>query len=86
MLSVLIFLPLAGGVLAALLPAGRGGAAPGSCRCCSRSRRSGSRSGCCADFEIRQAGLQHVTDVNWIPELGIHYKLGLDGLNLFLIR
>ena len=31
------------------------------------------------------AGLQHVTDVNWIPELGIHYKLGVDGLNLFLI-
>jgi NADH-quinone oxidoreductase subunit M len=30
-------------------------------------------------------GLQHVTDVIWIPSMGIHYKLGLDGLNLFLI-
>jgi NADH-quinone oxidoreductase subunit M len=31
------------------------------------------------------AGLQFVTDETWIRELGIHYKLGVDGLNLFLI-
>jgi NADH-quinone oxidoreductase subunit M len=30
-------------------------------------------------------GLQDVTDVVWISELGIHYKLGVDGLNVFLI-
>jgi NADH-quinone oxidoreductase subunit M len=30
-------------------------------------------------------GLQFVTDEIWIRELGIHYKLGVDGLNLFLI-
>jgi len=30
-------------------------------------------------------GLQYVTDELWIRELGIHYKLGVDGLNLFLI-
>ena len=30
-------------------------------------------------------GLQDVTDVVWIAELGIHYKLALSGLNLFLI-
>src|SRR5437899_3199408 len=28
------------------------------------------------------SGLQHVTDVNWIPELGIHYKLAISGLNV----
>ena len=27
----------------------------------------------------------HVTNVVWIRSLGIHYKLGLDGLNLFLV-
>src|SRR3954453_21119198 len=37
------------------------------------------------DFHSGQAGLQHVTDVVWISALGIHYKLGVDGLNLFLI-
>jgi NADH-quinone oxidoreductase subunit M len=31
------------------------------------------------------AGLQFVTDETWIAELGIHYKLGVDGLNIFLI-
>jgi NADH-quinone oxidoreductase subunit M len=31
------------------------------------------------------ARLQHVTDIVWISELGIHYKLGIDGLNVFLV-
>jgi NADH-quinone oxidoreductase subunit M len=38
-----------------------------------------------ADFETGHAGLQHVTDATWISVLGIHYKLGVDGLNLFLV-
>jgi len=38
-----------------------------------------------ADFERGAKGLQDVTDELWIKDLGIHYKLGIDGLNLFLI-
>jgi NADH-quinone oxidoreductase subunit M len=38
-----------------------------------------------ADFQTGKAGLQHVTDETWISVLGIHYKLGVDGLNLFLV-
>ncbi len=30
-------------------------------------------------------GLQFVTDETWISELGVHWKLGVDGLNLFLV-
>jgi NADH-quinone oxidoreductase subunit M len=30
-------------------------------------------------------GLQFVTDETWISTLGVHWKLGLDGLNLFLV-
>jgi NADH-quinone oxidoreductase subunit M len=37
------------------------------------------------DFKSGGAHLQHVTDVVWISELGIHYKLGVDGLNVFLL-
>jgi NADH-quinone oxidoreductase subunit M len=37
-----------------------------------------------ADFD-RAKGLQDVTDQMWIKPLGIHYKLGIDGINLFLI-
>ena len=36
-------------------------------------------------FDGGQQGLQFVTNKVWISQLGIHYKLGVDGLNLFLI-
>jgi NADH-quinone oxidoreductase subunit M len=38
-----------------------------------------------ADYSPGTSGLTHVTDVVWISELGIHYKLGISGLNVFLI-
>jgi NADH-quinone oxidoreductase subunit M len=37
-----------------------------------------------ADFKSG-GGLQHVTDTVWISELGIHYKVGVSGLNVFLV-
>ena len=84
MLNGLVFLPLAGGLLAALMPAGRGGRAAGMVTLMFALATLGVSIGLLADFES-SGGLQHVTNVDWIPELGIHYKLGLDGLNLFLI-
>ena len=84
MLSVLIFLPLAGGVVASLLPAGRGGRTAGTITLAFALATLGLGIGLLVDFDS-SAGLQHVVDVNWIAQLGIHYKLGLDGLNLFLI-
>jgi NADH-quinone oxidoreductase subunit M len=38
-----------------------------------------------ADYSPSSHGLTHVTDMVWISELGIHYKLGVDGLNVFMI-
>jgi NADH-quinone oxidoreductase subunit M len=37
------------------------------------------------DYNGSERGLQHLVDKTWISQLGIHYKLGVDGLNLFLI-
>jgi len=38
------------------------------------------------DFDAGRADtLQYVTDAAWIPDLGIRYRLGLDGLNLWLV-
>jgi NADH-quinone oxidoreductase subunit M len=38
------------------------------------------------DFDAGRSGsLQYLTDAAWIPDLGIRYKLGLDGLNLWLV-
>jgi NADH-quinone oxidoreductase subunit M len=38
-----------------------------------------------ARFKVGHPGLQFVTDQVWISALGIHYKLGLDGLNAVLV-
>ncbi len=38
-----------------------------------------------ADFNADGAHLQHVTDVVWISSLGIHYKVAISGLNVFLV-
>jgi NADH-quinone oxidoreductase subunit M len=38
-----------------------------------------------ADFAPAGAGLRYVTDEPWIPELGIRFSLGVDGLSLFLV-
>jgi NADH-quinone oxidoreductase subunit M len=38
-----------------------------------------------ADHHAAGAALQHVTDVVWIAALGIHYKLAVTGLNVFLV-
>jgi NADH-quinone oxidoreductase subunit M len=80
-LSIVLWLPLAATVVGLLLPGGLS--------------RWAMVAGALAtlvltvilvvDFDTGAAGLQNVTDETWISELGIHYKLGLDGLNLFLI-
>ena len=38
-----------------------------------------------ARFKTGHAGLQFVTNHTWISTFGIHYKLGLDGLNVALV-
>ena len=38
-----------------------------------------------ADYKTGGAALQHLTDMVWISELGIHYKLAITGLNVFLV-
>jgi NADH-quinone oxidoreductase subunit M len=80
-LSLPIFAPLAAGIVAAFLPR--------------RSARwvvltaavfvLGFAIGAMAGYPSGGQGLTHVTDTKWIPELGIRYSLGVDGLNLFLI-
>ncbi len=80
-LSVLLFWPLALGLVAGLLPRGLAGAM--------------GLGGAIVplayaivillDFEPGRAGLQFVTNDTWIEDLGIRYQLGIDGLNLWLV-
>src|SRR5437764_10401262 len=80
-LSILIWLPLAIALVAAQLPARITGrlAAVGSLA------TLGIAISFLARFKLGHAGLQFVTDQMWISALGIHYKLGLDGLNVSLV-
>jgi NADH-quinone oxidoreductase subunit M len=107
-LSIILWLPLACGLLGALvsvagrragaiqvaeLPAGQTSTTGGP----SRFSVSGGFAalgslvalglaiGYIADYSPGSHGLTHVTDVVWIAELGIHYKLGIDGLNVFMV-
>jgi NADH-quinone oxidoreductase subunit M len=38
-----------------------------------------------AGFDSGVAGLQHPVDESWIPDLGVRYQLGVDGISVFLI-
>jgi NADH-quinone oxidoreductase subunit M len=79
-LSIVLFLPLAAAVIAAFLP-------PRTARWVVLAGTVGVLGyaiAMLADFDS-SGGLQWVTDDKWIPELGIRYQLGIDGLNLFMI-
>src|SRR3954453_6384649 len=81
MLSILLWLPLAAVLVGALLPRRYVGwpallGAVGTL---------GISVWLIVDYTGSERGLQHVVDTTWISQLGIHYKLGIDGLNLFLV-
>jgi NADH-quinone oxidoreductase subunit M len=38
-----------------------------------------------AEFHVGQPGLQQTVNESWIPDLGVRYQLGVDGISLFLI-
>ncbi len=80
-LSILIFLPLAAGLVGAFLPprVGRWVVVAVSVAVLAYAVAA------LFDFESGRAGQQYVTDRNWISELGIRYRVGLDGLNLFMV-
>jgi NADH-quinone oxidoreductase subunit M len=86
-LSILIWLPAFCGVLGAILASisGRAARVPGAVALVGTVAALALAIGYIADFHSGAPGLQHVTDVVWIKELGIHYKLGISGLNVFLV-
>jgi NADH-quinone oxidoreductase subunit M len=80
-LSILIWLPLVFGLIGAVVPPKLVGrfASLGSIVAL------GIAISFLARFKLNHGGLQFVTDKVWISALGIHYKLGLDGLNVALV-
>lgn len=83
-LTVLVFLPVAAALAVALIPADRAELA----------RPVGLVATLVelalvivvvVDFNKNQAGFQYVTQQTWIGGLGISWKLGVDGISLFLV-
>jgi NADH-quinone oxidoreductase subunit M len=80
-LSILIWLPLAIAVVATQLPA----RLAGRIAVLNAAVTMGVAIDFMARFHAGRSGLQFLTDKLWISSLGIHYKLGLDGLNVLLV-
>jgi NADH-quinone oxidoreductase subunit M len=80
-LSILIFLPLVSGLIASLLPGklGRWMVVLGTFAVLAFAIAL------IADYPSGGGDLKWAVNEVWIKELGIHYSLGVDGLNLFLI-
>ena len=81
MLSVLLWLPLAFGLVGLALPRRVTGwwAALGTLAALVLAIVL------VADFDPGAAGLQHAESTSWIPGLGVSYSLGVDGISIFLV-
>ncbi len=80
MINVLLWLPLAAGLLACFAGARRAGWVSSL----GALATMGLAIWLVADFDVG-GGLQHTVNESWIPTLGVRYQLGVDGINLFLI-
>ncbi len=80
-LSIVIFLPLAAALIGVLL----GGRAVRWAAVLGSLGVLGYAVAMLIDFDSSSGALQYVTDDAWIPQLGIRWSLGLDGLNLLLV-
>jgi NADH-quinone oxidoreductase subunit M len=83
-LSILVWLPLACGLIGALAAA-RDERLPGLLALAGTFGALGLAIAYIVQYGPGSHGLEDVTDVVWILELGIHYKLGVSGLNVLLV-
>ncbi|MGZ5335005.1 MAG: complex I subunit 4 family protein [Solirubrobacterales bacterium] len=77
----MLWLPLAAGLLACLVPRRYAGwvAALGAFLAMDLAIRL------VTDFDTGSAAIQHPVDESWIPDLGVRYQLGVSGISLFLV-
>ncbi len=84
LISLLIFLPLAGAVLIALGPREKPGLLRGIALTTSVVTFLLSL-GLFTRFVAGEGGFQLVETLPWVPGLGITYRVGIDGISLFLV-
>src|SRR3954452_15531470 len=81
MIQILLWLPLAAGLLCFAVPR----LAVPAIALLGTLGTLGLAIALVADFNTGIAGLQQTVDESWIPDLGVRYELGVDGISLFLI-
>ena len=81
MINVLLWLPLAAGLLCFVAPARTVRAVPvlGALAALVLAAIM------VAGFDLDTAELQYTVDESWIPDLGVRYELGIDGISVFLV-
>ena len=81
MLNVLLWMPLAIGILCLVLPHR---VAPWVATIGALARL-GLAIGLVIGFDLGVSELQHVVDESWILDLGVRYALAIDGISVFLV-
>jgi len=79
-IQILLWGPLAAGLAACLMP----GRAVAAIPVLGGIVRLAATIVLVAGFDA-SAGLQHTVDESWIPDLGVRYQLGVDGISVFLV-
>jgi NADH-quinone oxidoreductase subunit M len=80
-ISLLLWTPLAFGILGLFLPK----RATGWWATLGCAVTLGLAIAVLAGFDSNASGLQDTVNISWIPGLGVSYSLGIDGLNVFLV-
>ncbi|MDP2954246.1 MAG: hypothetical protein Q8O76_13145, partial [Chloroflexota bacterium] len=83
-LSLIVFLPLIGALVIALLPSPSGKQVKGIAAVFTLVVFILSLA-MALSFRPGQQGMQFVERADWIPQIGIHYFLGVDGISLPLV-
>jgi NADH-quinone oxidoreductase subunit M len=84
-LTVIVFLPLAGALITAVLPAPRVEQLAKPVGAVAMLVEIALVATLVADFRTHTAGFQFLSNQPWIPEFGIRWYVGVDGISLFLV-
>ena len=85
LLTIVVFLPLAGALLCALIPASREDQLAKPVGLVAALLELGLVAYLVVDFKSGQAGFQFISQHSWIGDFGISWKVGVDGISLFLV-
>lgn len=84
-LTVIVFLPVAGAILCALLPGDTPEPIVKRVGLAFALAELGFVAYLVVDFPVGQAGFQFISTQSWIGAFGIQWRVGVDGISLFLV-